>query len=504
MVPGDPARVIAGDRAKRRDDRGDPPPVASGSTCRSGSSSSPMPTNLLAGDIGQSLRFQRPVSQLIQQFMWPTLFLTGYVVCLAVPPSIALAILSARQAPAGPPTRSSASIGIAGLTIPVFWLGIMMSRFFGVSLGWFPVSGYGVGFTGHLHHLFLPALSTAIWLVPVLTQSLRAALIEKAMADFVTAARAQGASEREIFWRTILPNSVLPTLNLLGVMVAFMIGGAVIVETVYAVPGLGTLMISALLGRDYHVVQGLTLVFATPRPSAVTFAVDLLCRLDRPARGPLGDHGWSLDASIPGPHRPAPDARASILAGSPSSAAGCASRWLRPLDRALRSQCGRHREHAVAAGCGALVRHRPGRPRRLLPRPVREPRRLVPVRDRRPAAAPDRNDDRPCQRLFRRRGRQPVHARLRPDRRLSLLRPGVGDRGRARSRPGQLRHRAHARRLGHLCPAGAGRSDGRSAKANMSRRPSASAIGPRDPHPPRPAQRLRSRSSPMRSAMRCW
>jgi peptide/nickel transport system permease protein len=95
------------------------------------------------------------------------------------------------------------------------------------------------------------------------------------MADFVTAARAQGASEREIFWRTILPNSVLPTLNLLGVMVAFMIGGAVIVETVYAVPGLGTLMIGALLGRDYYVVQGLTLVFATSTV-LVTLAVDLL------------------------------------------------------------------------------------------------------------------------------------------------------------------------------------------------------------------------------------
>ncbi|PSJ57591.1 ABC transporter permease [Pseudaminobacter soli (ex Li et al. 2025)] len=272
MAPGDPARLLAGDRASAetiaviRSQYGlDLPLWRQFLTYL---------MNLFAGDIGQSLRFQRPVSQLIQQFMWPTLFLTVYVVCLAVPPTVALAIMSARK-PGGTADQVIRLIGIAGLTIPVFWLGIMMSRLFGVSLGWFPVSGYGVGISEHLHHLFLPALSTAIWLVPVLTQSLRAALIEKTTADFVTAARAQGASEREIFWRTILPNAVLPTLNLLGVMVAFMIGGAIIVETIYAVPGLGTLMIGALLGRDYYVVQGLTLVFAMSTV-LVTLAVDLL------------------------------------------------------------------------------------------------------------------------------------------------------------------------------------------------------------------------------------
>lgn len=272
LAPGDPARLLAGDRASEetlaaiRSQYGlDLPLWQQYFTYLK---------NLLAGDIGQSLRFQRPVSELVLQFMWPTLFLTIYVICLAVPPTVVLAILSARK-PGGAADQAIRLIGIVGLTIPVFWLGIMMSRFFGVSLGWFPVSGYGVGFADHLHHLFLPALSTAIWLVPVLTQSLRAALIERSTADFVTAARAQGASEQEIFWRTILPNAVLPTLNLLGVMIAFLIGGAIIVETVYAVPGLGTLMVKALLGRDYYVVQGLTLVFAVATV-LVTLAVDLL------------------------------------------------------------------------------------------------------------------------------------------------------------------------------------------------------------------------------------
>lgn len=272
MVPGDPARVIAGDRASPetieaiRQRFGLDQPLWQQFMTYAG--------NLFAGDIGQSMRYKRPVVALIGQYIWPTLFLTGYVVCLAVPPSIALAIASARR-PGSLADQLIRFIGIAGMAIPVFWLGIMMSRFFGVGLGWFPVSGYGKTFADHLHHLFLPALSTAIWMVPVLVQSLRAALIEKASADFVVAARAQGAGEREIFWRTVLPNAILPTLNLFGVLVAFLIGGTIIVETVYAVPGLGTLMVNSLLARDYQVVQGLTLMFAVTTV-VVTFLVDLL------------------------------------------------------------------------------------------------------------------------------------------------------------------------------------------------------------------------------------
>lgn len=272
LAPGDPARLLVGEKAG---------PEALAAVRERYGLDQPLwrqfasyVLNLLGGDIGLSIRFQRPVSDLIQSFMWPTLFLTGYVICLTVPPAVALAIMGARR-PGSTADQVIRIIGVAGLTIPVFWLGIMMSRFFGVELGWFPVSGYGKTAGEHLHHLFLPALSTAIWLVPVLTQSLRAALIEKTTADFVTAARAQGAGEREIFWSTILPNAVLPTLNLLGVMIAFLIGGTIIVETVYAVPGLGSLMVNSLLGRDYYVVQGLTLVFAISTV-LITLLIDIL------------------------------------------------------------------------------------------------------------------------------------------------------------------------------------------------------------------------------------
>ncbi|MFZ5672712.1 MAG: ABC transporter permease [Pseudomonadota bacterium] len=272
LAPGDPVRLLVGDRAS---------PETIAAVRQQYGLDLPLPlqflnyvSNVLQGDLGLSLRFQRPVAELIGQFMGPTLFLAAYVVALTVPPTLLLAVAAAKR-PGGFTDQLIRFLGIMGLTIPVFWLGIMMARFFGAELGWFPVSGYGKTFTAHLHHLFLPAVSISIWLIPVLTQSLRSALIEKAASDFITAARAQGASEREIFWRHMLPNAILPTFNLLGVMVALIIGSTVVVETVYAVPGLGRLMISALVGRDYYVVQGLTLVFALVTV-AITLIVDII------------------------------------------------------------------------------------------------------------------------------------------------------------------------------------------------------------------------------------
>lgn len=278
LAPGDPARLLVGEKASNE--------VIEAVRHRYGLDL-PLPLqfatyigNLIQGDLGLSIRFQRPVSGIIVQFLPPTLFLVAYVLVLVIPPTLLLAIAAARR-PGGWADQIIRVVGVIGLTVPVFWLAIMMARLFGVQFGWFPVSGYGEGFIGHLHHLFLPALSTAIWVVPVLTRNLRTALIDKFSADFVTAARAQGAGERAIFWQHVLPNAVLPTLNLLGVLTAYLIGGTVIVEAVYAVPGLGRLLIASLLGRDYYVIQGLTLFYAVSTV-AVTLAVDVVSSLVDP------------------------------------------------------------------------------------------------------------------------------------------------------------------------------------------------------------------------------
>lgn len=278
LSPGDPIRLLLGDRATEdavaavRERYGLDRPLIEQYLVYLG--------NLFEGDLGRSIRFRLPVGDLILQFLPRTLFLIGYVLALAVPATVVLAVLAARHQ--GRAVDQAIRIAsVAGMTIPVFWLGLMLARLFGVELGWFPVGGYGRTFAEHLHHLFLPAVSTAIWLVPLLVRNLRGAIIEQMQADYVTALRAKGLPEGRIFRRHILRNAMLPTLHLLGVMTAFLMGGTVVVEIVYAVPGLGSLMVGSVIGRDYYVVQGLTLVYALATVF-VTLTVDLLSFLIDP------------------------------------------------------------------------------------------------------------------------------------------------------------------------------------------------------------------------------
>lgn len=278
LSPGDPVRMLLGDRATEaaiavvREQYGLDRPLFEQYFV--------YVSNLLQGDLGRSIRYHLPVGELILNFLPATLFLIAYVVAISVPLTVILAIAAARSRGRWP-DQVIRSLSVVGMTFPVFWLALMMSRLFGVELGWFPVSGYGDGFVDHLHHLFLPAISTSAWLIPLLLRNLRAALIEQTEADYVTASRSKGLPEGYIFRRHVLVNSVLPTLNLLGVMIAFLIGSSVVVEIVYAVPGLGTLMVSSVIGRDYYVIQALTLVYALATV-VVTLTVDILSTLIDP------------------------------------------------------------------------------------------------------------------------------------------------------------------------------------------------------------------------------
>ncbi len=278
LIPGDPVRLILGPRATEdavaalRHDWGLDRPILVQYFSYVG--------DILRGDLGDSMKFRVPVLDLILQYLPRTLFLVTYVLVLTLPATVLMAIVAARNEGRWP-DHLIRSLSVLGMTIPVFWLAFLFARFFGIRLGWFPVSGYGDGFVDHLHHLFLPAVSTSLWLAPLLTRNLRAALIEQMEADYVAASRAKGLPERYIFRRHILANSILPTLNLLGVMIAFMIGGSVVVEVVYAVPGLGALMIASVLGRDYFVIQGLTLVYALATV-VITLLIDLLTNLIDP------------------------------------------------------------------------------------------------------------------------------------------------------------------------------------------------------------------------------
>ena len=258
-TPGDPIRLLVGQQAgpevvaAMRERYGLDEPILTQYLVYLG--------NLLQGDLGASLRYRVPVGTLIASHYPVTLFLVVYTIALSLPPVVALAVLSARRQ-GGTADQIIRLLGVLGLAVPVFWLALLLSRLFGVTLGWFPVSGFGATPLEHLHHLFLPALSTAIWVVPILARNLRAALLGEMGRDYVMTGLSKGLGRGRVFRAHVFPNSLLPTINLFGLIVAYLLGGSVIVETVYAVPGMGKLMIESILARDYFVVQGATLVFA--------------------------------------------------------------------------------------------------------------------------------------------------------------------------------------------------------------------------------------------------
>jgi peptide/nickel transport system permease protein len=133
---------------------------------------------------------------------------------------------------------------------------------FSIHLRWFPVGGYGDTFVEHLRHLFLPAMTIAISLSPILVRTLRHNILEVLRQDYVRTARAKGLRTGVVFVRHVLRNSLVSTVSILGVYLGFLVGGAVVTETVYAIPGTGFLLIRSTFGRDYPMVQGLTLTFA--------------------------------------------------------------------------------------------------------------------------------------------------------------------------------------------------------------------------------------------------
>lgn len=258
-TPGDPVRLLIGPRASPetvaaiRDRYGLDEPILAQYVVYL--------RNLVQGDLGASLRYRLPVGDLISSHYPVTLFLVAYTVVLTLPPVVALSVLSARRQ-GRLADQIIRLLGVLGLAVPVFWLALVLLRLFGVTLQWFPVGGFGETPAEHLHHLFLPALSTAIWVVPILMRNLRAALLNEMERDYVLTGLSKGLGERAVFRAHVFPNSLLSTINLFGLIVAYLLGGSVIVESVYAVPGMGKLMIDSILARDYYVVQGATLVFA--------------------------------------------------------------------------------------------------------------------------------------------------------------------------------------------------------------------------------------------------
>lgn len=259
FLPGDPASAILGDRALDADvarinrELGLDQPIAV-QFLR-------FVETVLTGNLGGSITLKVPVFDLILQRLPVTLLLTAMAAVIALALSLPLAFLAASQREQLADTAVRGVFQI-GLSTPIFYLGLLLLTFFGAKLRWFPVGGYGEGFLDHLYHLFLPALTLALSLAAVLMRNLRAAIIDVVGAEYVDFARSKGLRTRIVMLRHVLRNALISTVTLFGLSIGTLLGGAVITETVFAVPGAGRLMIDSIYGRDYPVVQGLTVALA--------------------------------------------------------------------------------------------------------------------------------------------------------------------------------------------------------------------------------------------------
>jgi len=214
------------------------------------------------GNLGDSLFYGVSAGHLVLQRLPVTLWLIGLGTLLSVLIAVPLAAVAATYRDRIP-DHVVRAVPLIGLGFPPFWVGIVLLLVFGLHLGRaFPVGGYGNGFVGHLHSMFLPALTVAFGIAPILIRSLRASLLEVLESEYVTTARSKGLPESRVLVRHALRNAVISTVTVLGVNIGYLVGGTLVIEQVYALPGIGQLMINSIFQRDFPVVQAVTLVFS--------------------------------------------------------------------------------------------------------------------------------------------------------------------------------------------------------------------------------------------------
>ena len=217
--------------------------------------------DILTLNLGNSIMYNTPASNLIGRRLPITLFLTLYATIISIFITLPTALYAAlhKDSPADNLIRGGFMIALG---MPDFWVSIILLLIFSLKFNIFPVSGYGDTFPQHFIHLFLPAFALALHQSSWMVRSLRSDIINVVQADYVDFARAKGLRERLVLIRHILRNSLIPTVTILGVNIGYLVGGTVVVEKVFAIPGMGSLMLDAIFSRDYTVVQAVTLYFS--------------------------------------------------------------------------------------------------------------------------------------------------------------------------------------------------------------------------------------------------
>lgn len=275
LTPGDPALIIAGEHASQQDverirenlglDR-------------------PLPErfvmwawNVVRGDLGVSIYSNLPVTTLIAQRYEPTLSLAIMTLLFKCMLAVPMGVLAARRAGLLV-DRAIMVFAVLAFSFPVFWVGYALVLFFSVQLGWFPVQGFRSvtdGVLPFLHHIALPTVSLGLLQTALLARITRATMLEVLDQDYIRMARAKGLPDRQVLFVHALRNAAVPIVTTIGLSTATMLGGAVVTETVFGLPGLGRLTVDAILTRDYPVIQGLILLFAAVYV-VINLIVDLL------------------------------------------------------------------------------------------------------------------------------------------------------------------------------------------------------------------------------------
>jgi len=281
LAPGDPASLMLGDQATSAD-------IAE--LRKTYGLDQPVVVQYLlwlkeiaSGNLGQSIFLQRPVLQAIGERAEPTFFLALFSILIAsligIPCGIVSAVWRGQKA-----DQAVSGLAMLAASIPSFWLGLLFIQFFAVRLGWFPVAGYGdpgAGLAQRLYHLILPATVLGIVNSALITRFTRASMLDVLSEDYVRTARAKGLPENRIVLRHALGNALVPIITVVGLTAALLVGGAIITETVFGLPGIGNLVVSAVLRRDYPVIQGALIVIAGIYVM-INFTIDVIYTLVDP------------------------------------------------------------------------------------------------------------------------------------------------------------------------------------------------------------------------------
>jgi peptide/nickel transport system permease protein len=258
LIPGDPVRLMLGINAT-------PEAIAQvesnlGLDQSLGGQLASFATGALTLDFGDSIIRRTSVRELIGDRIAPSVYLIAGAVVVAVMLAVPLGVLSAvrRNHPADHGVRLVSMVAFA---MPTFWLGLMLALLFGLKLDLLPVSGYGEGLVDTVESLILPWLTLGLYLAPMLLRTLRTTMIETLESEYVEAARARGLAPRRVIGEHALRPSLIPLITVLSINVGFLISGTVVVENVFQIPGLGSLLVQSVLSRDYPVIQGLVFVF---------------------------------------------------------------------------------------------------------------------------------------------------------------------------------------------------------------------------------------------------